>query len=60
MRNLYTLDSIGEQWTLTYVQKGQWNRTIGNRATFQAAVAGENYDAPYRIHPGSDADHSGS
>jgi len=50
---LYTLDSIGEQWTLTYVQKGQWNRTIGNRATFQAAVAGENYDAPYRIHPGS-------
>ena len=51
--NLYTFDSIGEQWTLTYVQKGQWNRTIGNRATFQAAVAGENYDAPYRIHPGS-------
>jgi hypothetical protein len=50
---LYTFDSVGEQWTLTYVQKGQYNRTIGNRATFQAAVAGENYDAPYRIHPGS-------
>lgn len=50
---LYTFDSVGEQWTLTYVQKGEWQRTIGSKATFQAAVAGENYDAPYRIHPGS-------
>ena len=50
---LYTLSSTGLQWTLTYIQKGQWNKTIGNRATFEASEAAENYDAPYKQYPGS-------
>jgi carboxypeptidase family protein len=44
---LYTINSTGLQWTLTYIEKGQWNRTLGNRATFEASEGAENYDAPY-------------
>ena len=44
---LYTINSTGLQWTLTYIEKGQWNRTLGNRATFELSEGAENYDAPY-------------
>ena len=50
---LYTLSSTGLQWTLTYIEKGQWNKTLGNRATFEASEGAENYDAPYKQYPGS-------
>src|SRR5262249_21031648 len=44
---LYNLASTGVQWTLTYIEKGQWNHTFGNRAIFEASEGAENYDAPY-------------
>jgi hypothetical protein len=50
---LYTLSSTGLQWTLTYIEKAQWNKTIGSRATFEASEGAENYDAPYKQYPGS-------
>jgi hypothetical protein len=49
----YDLNSTGYQWTLTYIWRTQYNKTLGNHATFQASVSTEDYDAPYRIHPGS-------
>jgi hypothetical protein len=43
----YTLDSTGLQDSIVWLNKGQWNRVIGNRMTLEAAANGESYDAPY-------------
>jgi Carboxypeptidase regulatory-like domain/TonB dependent receptor-like, beta-barrel len=43
----YNLDSTGLQNSIVWLNKGQWNRIIGNRMTLEAAANGESYDAPY-------------
>lgn len=43
----YTLDSTGLQDSIVWLNKGQWNRVIGNTLTLEAAANGESYDAPY-------------
>ena len=43
----YNLDSTGLQNSIVWLNKGQWNRIIGNKMTLEAAANGESYDAPY-------------
>ena len=43
----YNLDSTGLQNSIVWLNKGQWNRIVGNKMTLEAAANGESYDAPY-------------
>jgi Carboxypeptidase regulatory-like domain len=43
----YTIESTGLQDSIVWLNKGQYNRILGNRATIEAAANGESYDAPY-------------
>ena len=43
----YNLDATGLQNSIVLAQKGQWNRIVGNRMTWEAAFAPYYVDAPY-------------